>query len=453
MGGLPESSIHSRTNAFTICASSCILPRTTSAVSASQPKARLKLSSNLPPFDKTDRFIPETDPRRTKALWNRVMSQDGPTRETKASTARKLATGLRRGNNRGRGNARAIPNDASTSHPTETDRSLVSKRTTAAKPADSDFKTQVLEKRGILIDFMSPSKAAFAHFDTSSPRTPRSLHYNALSKDTFVWLDVDDEAAEAILREYKYMKHHSLCEAEFATYAKETLLKRDPRSLEPIENRVWRTERMIELVAKPDEALLWEAPPIVDQTSVGKRYEFDIRPDCSYWLSCEAFNPGYKDQVSEWTYVMDDRITCPYFTVEFKKDDSTFTTATNQVATASALALYNRFLLKQKRLKATDEEPSSKDLNNLRHYGLTFTGDLYTFWCTIPTISDNFSWKGCKMVRAYQGKCNHLNGLNNLVDYINEIHHWGLTVHGKGCEDDVKHCIQRKSPGIRTSLG
>lgn len=119
---------------------------------------------------------------------------------------------------------------------------------------------------------------------------------------------------------------------------------------------------------------------------------------------------------------MHDGITCSYLTVEFKRDDSTLTAAINQVATASALALYNRFLLKQKRLQARGKKWNEQNFKKLRHYGLTFTGDKYAFWCTTPTKSEDWNWKGRKMIRAYQSDCSHLAGVRNIVDWINEIH-------------------------------
>ncbi len=66
-----------------------------------------------------------------------------------------------------------------------------------------------------------------------------------------------------MVREYRYMTACGLCEAEFSSYAKENLLKRDPRSLEDDVKRPWRTERMLELVAKPEESLHWCEPPVI----------------------------------------------------------------------------------------------------------------------------------------------------------------------------------------------
>jgi hypothetical protein len=74
-------------------------------------------------------------------------------------------------------------------------------------------------------------------------------------------------------------------------------------------------------------------------------------------------------------YIHSDRITCPYFTVEFKKDGNAVELAQNQVAVAAALAIYNRALLKVQRLKLTGEKVDTETHINTLH------GLVYTFWC------------------------------------------------------------------------
>ena len=80
---------------------------------------------------------------------------------------------------------------------------------------------------------------------------------------------------------------------------------------------------MLELVAKPNGHRLdrWEPPPIFQSEQNLKPYEFDIRPDCAYWLSLQAFNVEYASRVSQWAFVINRRITCLYLFIEFKKDD------------------------------------------------------------------------------------------------------------------------------------
>ena len=210
-------------------------------------------------------------------------------------------------------------------------------------------------------------------------------------------------------------------------------------------------ERMIQLVAKPEKR--WEQPPVLDRTVPHKPYNFDIRPDCSYWVSLQAFNPVYRKTVGEYVSVRKDRILCPYLTIEFKKDDSTLRKARNQVAVASALALYNRWKLKKDRLDAVKKPWSERHEKVLKHYGLIFTGGNYEFWCIEPTLDSQGSWIGCRMYRLTQNDCESCEGVGLFVNWVNEIHRWGLTVHGPSCERDIKYCINSTPGAVCTSLG
>ena len=412
----------------------------TSAVSALQPVC---ISSKLaPPVVRPyDPKIRVTNPRRLKNLWDEVMSS---TRDTVSTSNKQRLMGGNKGS-------------SSTSRSAKSSNTTPTARTIYAKPTDSDYQATILASRGISIDEIQPSQSAFAHFGTEEPTGEHIPYYEALPKGsgTSVWLDVAEDFADDVVREYDYMSVCSLCEAEFATYAKETLLKRDARSLKDDATRPWMTERMVELTTRTDAALKWAEPPLISNDIQSKAYRYDIRPDCSYWLSLQAINPNYKDLVSEWVYVMKERITCPYFTVEFKKDESTLEAVINQVATASALALYNRHQLKHTRLAVCGKPWRERDVESLRHYALTFTGHSYMFWCMRPKVdpSGKHGWVGCVMVRVRRGNCSRVSGVQNFVSWVNEIHRWGLTVHGPACEKDIKYCIERKSPGIRTSLG
>ena len=142
--------------------------------------------------------------------------------------------------------------------------------------------------------------------------------------------------------------------------------------------------------------------------------------------------------------VRKDRILCPYLTIEFKKDDSTLRKARNQVAVASALALYNRWKLKKDRLDAVKKPWSERHEKVLKHYALTFAGRSYEFWCIEPTLNSQGGWIGCRMYRLVQNDCEWREGVGWFVNWINEIHRWGLT-DGPSCERDIQYCIDSSS--------
>jgi hypothetical protein len=324
----------------------------------------------------------------------------------------------------------------------------------STKTNEHDFEEMVLNSRGIHIDDSTKSVLAAFHFGVDkAPAEDLPEYYRNLSglSETTLWLDTDESFLIDVVREYESMKEYSLNEAEHATYAIETLLKREIRNARLPKTRHWMAERMVQLVAKPEKQ--WEQPPVLDKTVPHKPYNFDIRPDCSYWVSLQAFNPEYREAVGEYVSVRKDRILCPYLTIEFKKDDSTLRKARNRVAIASALALYNRWKLKKDRLDAVKKPWSERHEKVLKHYGLTFTGRNFEFWCIEPTLDSQGSWIGCRMYRLAQHTCNSSEGVSRFVNWVNEIHRWGLTVHGPSCERDIKYCINSTPGAVRTSLG
>lgn len=342
---------------------------------------------------------------------------------------------------------------ASSSHASSSS-TIANSEVRLARVNEQGFEKMVLNPRGVYIDDSTKSTLASFHFGTDeAPAEGLFDRYRNLSglSETTLWLDGNESFLADVVREYDSMREYELNEAEYAMFAMENLLKREVRNPRLPETRHWMAERLIQLVAKPEK--LWEQPPIVDETVPCKSYTFDIRPDCSYWVSLQAFNPDYRKTVGEYVSVRQKRILCPYLTIEFKKDGSTLKQARAQVTAASAIALYNRWKLKKHCLDATKRPWSERQVKVLKHYGLTFTGRDYEFWCTEPSLGSEGSWKGCRMYRLVQNDCATRTGIRELVNWINEIHRWGLTVHGPSCERDIKYCIATTPGAKRTSLG
>lgn len=421
---------------YIIQPSSCITARRKSYFPCNSAPAGNQRDKSFVDWIPSEPF--ETDPRLTKALWNRVMASNS----MKAPRGRASRLPTRSKETEGSTEPSTIPSTTLT-------------KTRKPSPTDSTFRSNVLEPRGILINDDQPSQDVFRHFKTQPPPDDPIKHYKGLERAeaSSVWLDItDDDALKAIIEEYLFMKMYSLCEAEFATYGKETFLKADPRPFNST-GRPWVTTRMVELVAKPSPRMRWYAPPLLGKTAVlpNMLYEFDIRADCAYWMSLQCVNPEYLFQVADWTCVIYNRITCPYFTIEFKKDDSTEEAAENQVATAATLALYNRVQLKLRRMNRTKRPWNRMHLEQLKHYALTFTGPKFSVWLVSVkwTEEKEREWAGCVMEMLCQGDCTLEASVRSLVNWLNEIHRWGLTVHGPSCERDIKACINENH---RTSL-
>jgi hypothetical protein len=307
----------------------------------------------------------------------------------------------------------------------------------------------VLESRGIIIKGNTISLPdPFMHFASGHTTETNYKELPGL-ENLHIWLETDPDFLQELSEEYHCMVQNNLCEAEFATLTKEKLLKAEPRRLKIPEDRKWRTERMIELVAKPSEPKRWEAPPILHSSKIAAAYNFDIRPDCAYWLSLRAFNKEWRRRVREYILVMYKRVTCPYFTIEFKRDESEDTVAENQVATAGALALYNRYLLRAKCLRHAKSAWQEQDKTDVRHYGATFGGSEFALWCFEPVLSDNGDWRGCTMSRIFGDSCDEEEGVRSFVQWVNEIHAWGLQMYGPACQRDLKRCLHET--GVRVS--
>lgn len=177
-------------------------------------------------------------------------------------------------------------------------------------PYSPTFDAQVLGPRHIEIKKMDGwyTKAS-NHFHVAEllPAQTRRFYYTMERgiDDSTVWIENDECTVAEIVRDYQVMCRRGLCEEEFASYAKETLLKRDRLLDDSIGRGKWRTRRTLQLVAKPEKDTSWEPPPLVDEPisaldQAASNYAFDLRPDCSYWLSLQAFNAGYTSQIECW---------------------------------------------------------------------------------------------------------------------------------------------------------
>jgi len=318
--------------------------------------------------------------------------------------------------------------------PTSESSSLRTRKESAAKVADADFVESVLAPYGITIQNKGVNKDLYKHFCIQELPHDHKSRLNAY-KEVFTlegWLEPD---TERIQQEYKAMRVYECNEAEHSAYALRDIFLDEPRHPwlpEEDGDQRWLPVRMLQLVRKPPQDE-WLTPPCIN--SPRKRYEWDIRPDCAYHISLQAFRPGFRPSVRKHVSVVQKRAFCPYLTVEFKKDEETLATARHQVAVASAMALYNRYRLKSCAIQMSGSEWSNEHKNQMRHYGITFTGSTWDLWCTVPKTFE--TWTGCDMSTIYSGDCCILAGVQQLVNIVNDIHYWGLAVHGRSCKADI----------------
>jgi len=328
----------------------------------------------------------------------------------------------------------------------------------SCNPGASEFEPTVLSPRGIRIQILLASVSAFNHFQIVEPshEAGRRKYYQRDERlqHSRIWLDANDDFVNGILNEYRCMVALQLPEAEFAAEAFQKLLFQDPRQLICYTERTFVPARALKRVLKP-QSELWAAPPLL-QTMLEPRedYAFDIQPDCMYWISLQAFNPEYREAVAGYVHVNDltEGLLCPYLTVEFSEDAAGSVKASQKIAVAGSLALYNRYMLRKKRLEQCGLDSTSDAYRDIRHYGILFQAAYYEVWIVRPDIQEG-SWQGCTMSRLYFAKLDMgAPQVRKLIDWLNEIHRWAITEHGPACKLDVKTVLQHARNGVTTSL-
>ena len=323
----------------------------------------------------------------------------------------------------------------------KTPSNVSSKRNT---PRTKAFAQNVLGSRSIIINQGSIPVTAYAHFDVKEPPPPdmtKHEYYTDVRSvpNSTIWVETDAAFIAGLQEAYREMVNWKMCEAEFATYAKEKLVKRN-ESLDK-HSRFFQTMRLVELVNKPEQETNWVPPPLTETPSPVNEFTFDIRPDCAYWVSLQGTNMNLRYMIETIIHTIYQNFASPYLTIEFKKDDQDWKVALNQLAAASALALYNRFCLRQEGF-VQGETWTRRLTGVLRHYGLAMRGDEYTVWCTRPRLTNDFTWAGCEMKRIGSGRCSRDNEIRELIHWINEIHCWGLIKHAPRVEKDLKRKME-----------
>ncbi|KAF2003780.1 hypothetical protein P154DRAFT_572960 [Amniculicola lignicola CBS 123094] len=377
--------------------------------------------------------ITETQPAHVSWLWNEVMSYASDTRSSRGRKNGKTASTTSRS---------GILVDT----PSASEAGTRARKEAAAKVSDADFANTVLKPCGIEIDQQDVNKNLRIHFRREHLPTDAGGRLKDYQKEyplENVWLEPD---MERIRTQYRSMGLYGSNEAEYSAYALRDIFVDEPLQPWLPEERgdeMWLPVRLLQFVQKPPDDK-WLAPPLL--TPSQKRYAWDIRPDCAYYVSLQAFQSGFRPNVRSHVAVRQKRAFCSYLTIEFKKaDDDTIITARHQVATASAIALYNRYLLKlnaiaavngdKNKLEQEKREWHDSDKHQMRHYGITFTGSTWDLWCTVPKTLE--TWTGCIMSKIYSGDCSIHPGPARLVGIVNDIHYWGLHVHGRSCKNDI----------------
>jgi hypothetical protein len=300
---------------------------------------------------------------------------------------------------------------------------------------------------------------AHAYFGSEEPSNPaqscefyRSIVQKSLAGrverdiDDSIFLSMDTDFVQSVHTAYRSLGEAGLPESEFKIYALQDLFIGQYVLLANDARRQLCAVRSVEWPLKPQESDRWRAVPLLSLSdSPSKPFGFDIHPDYQFWLCDKIINADYRESIRHAVHRKALGAFCSYFSIEFKAKTDDRRTVENQVAAAGSISLYNRYRLK---LDACPR-PTSQQLIMVRHYGLTMEKEDWAVWLFEPKIADE-AWAGCKIRKLDDGTCKAEHGVRRLLEWINEIHRWGLCEYALECEDDVKRILSR-APNMRVS--
>jgi len=141
-------------------------------------------------------------------------------------------------------------------------------------------------------------------------------------------------------------------------------------------------------------------------------------------------------------------VTCPYLTIEFKRDGDAEdqARARRQAIAAGALAVYNRWRTYVEAGRDASQD-AARDATHIRHYAITFCShicSLYILEMAGDDANDAEYWHGCKMSRLAELDLRWQDEVRAFIEWINEIHRWGPTHHKIGCKINIKLILQRE---------
>lgn len=425
---------------------------------------RIDRSSTCFPQFSADR-VKETNPRRIAQVWQDVMAPKVPqyARPTKSSRFREDS----RSTTSSRSREETATNESSVRIGFSTPPSSTSQKPKTATVRDVDFEATQLIPRGIEIhrtkDRQLGSMAgAHVYFGSETPSNPdqsrnfyRSIVKKSLANkikrdiDDSIFLSVGPGFIQSVHRAYRSLVEARLPEPEYKAYAFQHLFKGQYVLLANDTRRQLCAVRSLEWSVKPREfdETVWHTPPLLPSDHPpSKSFNFDIYPDCQFWLCDKILNPEYRDTIGYAVHSKALGAFCPYYSIEFKATTDDTRIVENQVAAAGSISLFNRYQLKID----AHPEPTPEQLRHVRHYGLTMEKEDWIVWLFEPKMA-GAAWAGCTVRNLDSGTCSTEKGVHKLLSWINEIHRWGLCEYALGCEDDVKHVLSGAPNQIEVS--
>ena len=90
-----------------------------------------------------------------------------------------------------------------------------------------------------------------------------------------IWVTMSPDTVASRAEKYRAIRGLGLCEEGFADMAKTVFFRRGHRSLAAPEDRLWRGERMLQLICPPKERTYCYKPPIVEAGAAEVEYPYN----------------------------------------------------------------------------------------------------------------------------------------------------------------------------------
>ncbi|KIX05368.1 uncharacterized protein Z518_06240 [Rhinocladiella mackenziei CBS 650.93] len=354
------------------------------------------------------------------------------------------------------------------STPLSTKASGRSQSVKTATVRDTDFEETQLIPRGVEIHREQDLRlgivtGAHAYFDSGTPPEPAqsrefylSIIQTALAGraerdiDNSIFLPTDANFIKSLHRAYHRMGVAHVSESEFKVFAWQNLFIGQHVVLMDDTERQLCAVRLVEISLKPrdsDQQRMWRAPPLLSSNQPPPQpFVFDISSNSQFWLSDKIINANYRRYTKSAVHCKPWGTFCPYLSIEFEATTDDRRVVRNQMAAAGLISLFNRYQLK---LDAA-LQPTPEQLRLVRHYGLTMEKAVWTVWVFEPKIADG-AWAGCTIRLLESGTCLDEGDIVGLLQWINEIHRWGLCEYALGCEEDIKQILSRGAANLRIS--
>lgn len=407
---------------------------------------------------------PDTDPNDIAQLWKLVeesTNMSTPSRIPKPSPARELRPRRHRPRHaespvhesttspapKRKGKQAQATHEIATASATEIFGLAPSGKSSRCSVRDSDFWNAAMKPANVTI--VRGIEAICAdHFgiadENRAPMGNQTAFYHTVEDldANNIWVDTTERFCEQMSREFSALiQYEDILEPEYERSCN-YFFKFELRDASMAKDRKFRTEATPQGSVKPDMIKLWTIPPILSPDAHTKEYLWDLRPDLIYWLSLNGFSPEYTWALEQYTHVRFKRKLSPYCTVEYKraKDTMSEKISMNQMAASSLIALWNRFDLRKRAIKAQQRPWQKKDMEDMKHYGVRVQREAFDIWVMTATMSEQGEWEGARLKLLRTGELSTVIGVEALSVWLNEIHRWGLSVHAKGVEADVKAC-------------